>query len=187
MANILGDDQRQRILALGRLGWPLRRIEQVTGVRRETAGAYLKAAGIAIRAPRRRRPPNSASPVSTDPAKPASEVSTDFGVGSPPLAGLPPWPPPTRRAPQASACAPYRKLIELSRSISRKAWACVSAGMEWRGRRPLFHHADMTSAVKYHDDAGIGRAVTSSGLVPDFVGAGAIVRNAMGLWGGIPR
>jgi len=63
MANILGDDKRQQILALGRLGWPLRRIEEATGVRRETASGYLKAAGIAIRAPRRRRPP----------PKPASE------------------------------------------------------------------------------------------------------------------
>ena len=43
---------------------------------------------------------------------------------------------------------------------------------------------DMTSAVKYQGDAGIGRAVGSSGLVPDFVGAGVIVRNAMGLCGG---
>src|SRR6266581_2934155 len=49
MANILGDDQRQQILALGRLGWPLRRIEEATGVRRETASASLKAAGIAIK------------------------------------------------------------------------------------------------------------------------------------------
>jgi hypothetical protein len=37
MTNILvGDDQKQQILALGRLGWPLRRIEQATGVQRET-------------------------------------------------------------------------------------------------------------------------------------------------------
>jgi transposase-like protein len=42
---------------LGRLGWPLRRIEAATGVRRETASAYLKAAGIPVRLPRRRRPP----------------------------------------------------------------------------------------------------------------------------------
>jgi hypothetical protein len=75
MANILGDDKKQQILALGRLGWPLRRIEQATGVRRETASVYLKTAGIAIRAPRRRRlPPKPASPVSTDPANPAREV-----------------------------------------------------------------------------------------------------------------
>ena len=30
------------MIALGRLGWSLRRIEQETGVRRETAGGYLK-------------------------------------------------------------------------------------------------------------------------------------------------
>jgi len=84
MANILGDDRKHQILALGRLGWPLRRIEQTTGVRRETASAYLKAAGIAIREPRRRRPPSKpAIALSTDPAKPASQVSTDFGVGLP--------------------------------------------------------------------------------------------------------
>jgi hypothetical protein len=105
MANILGNDRQQQILALGRLGWPLRRIEQATGVRRETASAYLKAAGIAIRAPRRRRPPpNPTSRASTDPANPASEVSTDPGALPPGLPSLPPWPPPTRRAPQASAC-----------------------------------------------------------------------------------
>ena len=47
MANVLSDTKRQQVLALGRLGWPLRRIEDETGVRRETASAYLKAAGIA--------------------------------------------------------------------------------------------------------------------------------------------
>ena len=83
MTNILGDDKKQQILALGRLGWPLRRIEQATGVRRETASAYLRAAGIAIRAPRGRRPPKPASLVSTDPPKPASEVSTDSGSLAP--------------------------------------------------------------------------------------------------------
>jgi integrase/recombinase XerD len=34
--------------ALGKLGWPLRRIEQVTGVRRETASAYLKSVGVVV-------------------------------------------------------------------------------------------------------------------------------------------
>ena len=72
MANILGDEKKEQVFALGRLGWPLRRIEQATGVRRETASAYLKAAGITIRAARHRRPPpNPASEASTDLAKPA--------------------------------------------------------------------------------------------------------------------
>jgi hypothetical protein len=53
MANILGEDKRQQIIVLGRLGWTLRRTETATGIRRETASAYLKAAGVAIRPPGR--------------------------------------------------------------------------------------------------------------------------------------
>jgi len=110
MANVLSDTKRQQVLALGRLGWPLRRIEEATGVRRETASAYLRAAGIAIRPPRgwgRRPIPKPAKETSTDSsagptAKPANEVSTD----SPPA-----WPPRPGRSPQASACEPYRELI----------------------------------------------------------------------------
>jgi transposase len=113
MTNILGDDKQQQVLALGRLGWPLRRIETATGVRRETASAYLKAAGIPVRLPRRRRPPAP---------KPASAVSTDFGGPSGPEP-RPPWPPPTSRAPTASACEPYRELIEQALARGRNAMA----------------------------------------------------------------
>ena len=100
MTNILGDDRRQQVLALGQLGWPLGRIEQATGVRRETASAYLTAAGIAIRGPRRRRPPR----------RPASQVSTDSARLPLDLADLPAWPPPSR-APTASACKSYREPV----------------------------------------------------------------------------
>ena len=47
----MSEEKKQQVIALGKLGWSLRRIEQATGVRRETAGAYLKAAGIAVRPP----------------------------------------------------------------------------------------------------------------------------------------
>jgi transposase len=114
MANILGDDKQQQVLALGRLGWPLRRIEAATGVRRETASLYLKAAGVPVRLPRRRRPPTP---------KPASEVSTDFGGPSADPERLPPWPPPASRAPTASACEPYRELIEQALARGRNAMA----------------------------------------------------------------
>ena len=68
MTNYLSDDKRQEVLALGRLGWTLRRIEQATGVRRETASSYLKAAGLGGRAPGRwsHAPPNPAKEVSTE-------------------------------------------------------------------------------------------------------------------------
>lgn len=49
MSNVLGDNEQQQVLALGRLGWSLRRIEQATTIRREAASAYLKA-GIPVRA-----------------------------------------------------------------------------------------------------------------------------------------
>ena len=51
MSNVLSEEKKQQVLALGRLGWSLRRIEQATGVRRETASGYLKASGMALRAP----------------------------------------------------------------------------------------------------------------------------------------
>ena len=107
MGNVLDRTKQQQVLALGRLGWSLRRIEQETGVRRETAGAYLRAAGVAIRG--RGRPGEGKSKPAISP-----EVSTD-----PPAA---PWPPPGR-APCASACEPYRDLIVEALGRRRNAMA----------------------------------------------------------------
>jgi len=113
MANLLSDATRQQVIALGQLGWTLRRIQAATGVRRETAGAYLKAAGFAVRPPGRwGHPPKPAIEVSTDPATPARAVPTDPG-----------GPPPPRRAPTATACTPYRELIELALARGRNAMA----------------------------------------------------------------
>jgi transposase len=149
VSNVLSEEKRHQVIALGRLGWPLRRIQKETGVRRETAGDYLKAAGVAIRPPGGwgRRPP----------AKPANETSADFGVGSSPVEGASPKPPtdlqlseatpldpsaspkPANeagevspdsapvpvpgRSPTASACEPYLDFIEISLSKGRNAKA----------------------------------------------------------------
>jgi len=51
MNNVLSEEKKQQVIALGKLGWSLRRIERETGVRRETAGVYLKAARVAMRQP----------------------------------------------------------------------------------------------------------------------------------------
>jgi hypothetical protein len=51
MANVLSEEKKQQVLALGRLGWSLRQIQKATRIRRETASQYLKAAGIAVRPP----------------------------------------------------------------------------------------------------------------------------------------
>ena len=82
MSNVLSEAKKQQVIALGRLGWPLRRIEQETGVRRETAGAYLKVAGIGVRPPGawgRRPPAKPANEVTTgsDATKPANTVNTN--------------------------------------------------------------------------------------------------------------
>jgi hypothetical protein len=70
MGNVLEKAKQEQVIALGRLGWSLRQIEAATGVRRETAGGYLRAAGIALRTPGGwgRQPPS----------KPAIEVITGF-------------------------------------------------------------------------------------------------------------
>src|SRR5439155_17912291 len=102
MTNILSDDKRKLVLALGQLGCTLRRLEQATGVRRETASAYLKAAGLAVRPPGR---------WGYRPAKPAIEVSTDSGGLLPGISSPLSLSPPPGRAPAASTCAPYRELI----------------------------------------------------------------------------
>ena len=51
VSNVLNEEKKKQVIALGQLGWSLRRIEKATGVRRETAAGYLKAAGIAMRPP----------------------------------------------------------------------------------------------------------------------------------------
>ena len=120
MSNVLTAEKRQQVLALGRLGWSLRRIEEATGVRRETASSYLKAAGLTVRG--RGRP-------LARPAKPAisSEVSTDSSVapaaGPGTGAGAPGSGERPRRAPRASACEPYRELIVEALGRGRNAMA----------------------------------------------------------------
>jgi transposase len=113
MSNVLSEERKQQVLALGRLGWPLRRIQAATGVRRETARSYLRAAGIATRGRGRPSRPES------KPAITVSTVSTDFGAGNaaPEVALV------GTRSPQASACEPFRELIELGLSRRRNAMA----------------------------------------------------------------
>jgi transposase len=121
MSNVLNEQKQQEVLVLGRLGWSLRRIEERTGVRRETVSAYLKAAGIAVRGPGRRGQTNSSSSTkpaeSSTAAKPAIEVTTDSGEKTPETAQTQP----RISAPTASACEPYRESIEVALGRGRNA------------------------------------------------------------------
>ena len=120
MSNVLSDEKKQQVIALGKLGWPLRRIEQATGVRRETASAYLKAAGVVVCLPGwgRRVPAKPAIGVTTDPAKPAIEVTTDFYAAFSQNSGPPK---PAKSSP--STCEPYREQVELGLCRGRNAMA----------------------------------------------------------------
>jgi transposase len=117
----LNDEKKQQVIALGRLGWSLRRIQKETGVRRETVSAYLKEVGVALRPPRGRRvaakpaSPAEEVPAEPAPAKPASEVTTDSGE--------PVTPPQPCPSPSASACEPFQELIEAGLSRGRNAMA----------------------------------------------------------------
>lgn len=140
VSNVLNEEKKQQVIALGRLGWSLRRIQKSTGVRRETAATYLKAAGVGVRpsgAWGRQPPAKPANGVITDSAPPkpaneigaepesakaANEVITDPGAGLRTDQTEKPAPQPSR-SPSASACTPYREVIEVGRARGRNAMA----------------------------------------------------------------
>ena len=144
MANVLKDEKKQQIIALGRLGWSLRKIQETTRVRRETIGAYLRDAGVEIWPPGRWQREGKAKPAiqvitGSEAAKPAIPEP-----GGPPNFNPNPNPNPenlsTKRKAtaiskpaigvitdfgvgSASTCAPYREIIELGLSRDRNARA----------------------------------------------------------------
>ena len=161
MSNVLNEQTKQQIIALGRLGWSLRRIQKTTGVRRETAAAYLKEAGVGVSAPGWSRSETSAGDDSGQPsAKPAMAVTTDFGAElTPPSTNSGDSCPdvavsadavradakpamavitdfgvaPALEAPSASACAVHRDAIELGLARGRNAMAIWQDLVDTRG------------------------------------------------------
>ena len=118
MSNVLNEEKQNQVVALGRLGWSLRRIEAATGVRRETAGGYLKAAGLGIRQPGGwgKKPLPEANPangVTTGSvAQPAAKAANEPGVttGPAPADGN-----------GASLCEAFREQIEQALALGRNA------------------------------------------------------------------
>jgi len=116
MGNVLRREKREQVIALGRLGWPLRRIEEATGVRRETVGEYLRRAGVAIRPVGswgEKSLAKAATSVITgsgeEAAKPATQVITGF-LAAKPAANR-----------SASASEPYREWIAQELGRGRNA------------------------------------------------------------------
>ena len=120
----MSEEKQKQVIALGQLGWSLRRIQRETGVRRETAAAYLKAAGIPVSAPGRPGGRTTAKPAieatnDRAPAKPAIPVTT----GSAADADSAQSEPQPTGSPSASACEPFHELIEAVLARGRNAMA----------------------------------------------------------------
>jgi transposase len=130
MSHVLSREKREQVIVLGRLGWSLRRIEQATGVRRETASEYLRSAGIALRRPGgwgRHSPSKAAIDPITDSgsekSKPAINLNTDFeGVeAKPAIEVITDFPSQKSGCGPTSSCEPYRELIAVELERGRNA------------------------------------------------------------------
>jgi len=107
VSNVLSEEKKQQVIALGRLGWSLRRIEAAVHIRRETIGGYLRAAGIPVR--------SAGGWGRRGPANPANEVITDSGAGSGTISVPQPH---SGRNRSTSACELYSELIQLGPQMS---------------------------------------------------------------------
>jgi hypothetical protein len=126
VSNVLSEEKQKQVIALGQLGWTLRRIEKETGVRRETAAGYLRVAGALLE--------DGADGRRIQTANEAGQVTTDSG------------PPRPSRSPSASASLPYHELIEpfglagpllqRSRGPGSTIVVCV-CGVKFLSSRPL--------------------------------------------------
>jgi transposase len=110
VSNVLSEEKKQQILALGRLGWSLRRIQEATQIRRETASAYLKAAGIAV------RPPGGWGRGRVEAVDRAAKPAMQVATGSEPRLEPP-------KPAKSSHCEPHREFIEQALARGRNAMA----------------------------------------------------------------
>ena len=124
MANVLKDEKKQQIIALGRLGWSLRKIQETTRVRRETISVYLRGAGVEIWPPGRWKREGK--------AKPAIEVITGSEAAKPAIpesAGQPNFNP-----------NPNRENLSTkgkAKATSKPAIAVITDfGVGWSGQAP---------------------------------------------------
>ena len=106
MSNVLSEEKQQQVIALGRLGWSLRRIEQAVHIRRETASRYLKAAGIAV------RPPGGWGRGRVEPVEAAAKPAIQVATGSTPA-----------KPAKSSSCEPHLEFIEQALARGRNAMA----------------------------------------------------------------
>jgi hypothetical protein len=110
VSNVSSEEKKQQVIALGRLGWSLRRIQEATHIRRETASAYLKAAGIVV------RPPGGWGRGRVEPVDPAAKPAIQVATGPGPRQGPP-------KPARSSNCEPHREFIEQALARGRNGMA----------------------------------------------------------------
>jgi len=152
MANVLNEEKKQQVLALGRLGWSLRRIQQATHVRRETAGAYLKAAGIAV------RPPSGWGRCEP---KPANEVITDSGAAKPAI--------PVILDPLDPNCNPNPNPENLSTKVKAKSTSKPANENEVITDSAVVHGPSACEPYRDAIDLGISRGRNAMAIWQDLV------------------
>lgn len=156
MSNVLSEEKKQQVIALGRLGWSLRRIEQETGIRRETATSYLKTAGVPVRPPGRwghptAKPAIGVTPDSTaaDAPKPAIEVTPDPATARQTVLAEPlPTLPRTYR----NGLGPRPQCQRDLARLSRRAWLCRQLPKREALREPL-HRPAHPGGARGHPNA----------------------------------
>ena len=175
MSNVLKEEKRQQVLALGRLGWSLRQIEEATGVRRETASGYLKAAGLKVRG--RGRPPARPAKPAISPEMPTdSSPATAAGEGTAAAAPVPAQRP--GRAPQASACEPYRELIVGALGRGRNAMAIWQDLVDDHGFPASYTSVRRFVSTVRQQPAVEARAVITTDPGEDYVESRVMLREA---------
>ena len=171
----MSKEKREQVIALGRLGWAERRIQEETGIRRETVSKYLKQAGVPVRPPRGRTIPKPASQVSTDPQsspKAASEVSTDSG----PVFADSTAPPVSN-----SACETHREFILLQLRMGRNAVGIYQHLVDYHGFTNSY--ASVKRYVRFLRGKKVPEACSVIETLPgeegqvDYAGDGPLVRD----------
>ena len=157
MANVLKDEKKQQIIALGRLGWSLRKIQEATRVRRETISAYLRGAGVEIWPRGRWKREGKAKPAiqvitgseAANPAIPESDGHLNFNLK----------PNPENLPTKGKASATSKPAIAV----------ITDFGVGWSGQEP-----ENSKAVGSASCCGPYREIIELGLSRD--------RNAMAIW-----
>ena len=155
MSNVLDNDKQQQIRALGRLGWTLRRIQQATGVRRETVSGYLKAAGIAVRAAAGRANQKQNRPFPRR-CPPTSGQNRQLRAR-----GCPPTPCVRHRRAEPRARAPASRIARSSPRRSRVAATPWRSGRTW-STTTAFPRATRVSAASSWPCAAARRRTRAS-------------------------